>query len=137
MSKKTNILCEIELSATVIQIKEPPCECAIHKETPTDIAQYRCTCPVHQEMYQFHLLSSSSSSSLSVVPFFSLGMCGRPLRELTFLQMRLKKNENWYKTNYVYRHVCTCTGIIVVIFSFSPIPFNFVFTPYLFAFCEM
>ena len=42
-------------------------------------------------MYQFHLLSSSSSSSLSVVPFFSLGMCGRPLRELTFLQIRLKK----------------------------------------------
>lgn len=103
MSKKTNILCEIELSATVtvIQNEEPPCECAIHKETPTDIAQYRCTCPVHQEMYQFHLLSSSSSSSLSVVPFFSLGMCGRPLRELTFLQMRLKKNENWYKTNYI------------------------------------
>lgn len=41
------IWCEIELSATVIQDEEPPCDCAIHEETPTDIAQYISTCPVH------------------------------------------------------------------------------------------
>lgn len=83
--------------------------CAIHKYTPSSLGDV----PV-----PFAFVVIIVITLCSAVLF--IGHVRQTFARIDLPPNAPEENENWYKTNYIYRHVCTCTGIIRAIFTHSP-----------------